>query len=110
MSAVAQDITLEQGATFRVRVAINDQTGASVDVSLYTAAFTVHVSGQGVSLTEVDGITMGNGIIDVVVADNITDTMKAGLGSWDLFITDPLGATTKLYYGNVTVLPRVRVS
>lgn len=61
------------------------------------------------SLTGGAGITLGGaaGTIAVTWTDEITDTLAAGEGEWELVVISGAGARYRLLYGPLKVLPKV---
>lgn len=114
MTATLYDITIEQGATFRLSLAWKDSTGVPVNLTGYSARMQVRRShGDGVAQLDLStgngSITLGGagGTIEVVASASATDAMTARSGVYDLELESAAGVVTRLMEGKVTVMPSV---
>jgi len=115
MTAGSHDITIEQGATFRLSLIWKDSAGALVDLTGYTARMQVrrrHSSEDppALSLTSAAGdIVLGGtaGTIVVTAAATVTDDIDFKAGVYDLELEDSTGFVTRLVEGSVTITPEV---
>lgn len=114
MTAAQNDITIEQGATFRMSLIWKDSVGVPVNLTGYTARMQVRrsYSDSVVQLnltTENGSITLGGsaGTIEVVGAATATDDTAGGKGVYDLELMSSSGVVTRLVEGKVTIKPEV---
>ena len=114
MTAGKYDIVIEQGADFSYNVTWNDQTGAPVNLTGYSAAMMVRNSYNDaspiLSLTSAGGqITLGGaaGTIAISASNTLTAALPASNGFYDLELTSAGGTITRLMQGKVTITPQV---
>lgn len=115
MTAGQHDITIEQGATFRLSLVWRDSAGALIDVTGYTARMQVrrrHTTEDppALSLTSAAGdIVLGGaaGTIVITAAATVTDDIDFKTGVYDLEMEDVDGFVTRLIEGSVTITPEV---
>lgn len=114
MTAGRYDITIEQGATFRLNLVWKDSNGVAVNLTGYTARMQVRRAyGDTVAqldlTTENGTITLGGaaGTIEVVVPATQTDDLVASKGVYDLELSSGSGEVTRLIEGKVTIKPEV---
>lgn len=114
MTAETHNITIEQGATFRLSLIWNDAAGDPINLTGYTARMQVrrkHSSADPalLSFTTEDGsITLGGsaGTVTVVGLATLTDDLTIKSGVYDLELVN--GAeVTRLIEGAVTITPEV---
>lgn len=114
MAAATHNITIEQGATFRLDLLWKDSTGAPVNLSGYSARMQVRQkitdTAKLLDLSTGNGaITLGGaaGTISVVAAATATDDITAKQGVYDLELESGSGVVTRLVQGCVTISPEV---
>lgn len=114
MTAGLYNITIEQGATFRLSLVWKDGAGSPVNLTGYTARMQVRRSYPDTSTqlnltTENGGITLGGaaGTIEVVGDATKTDDIAAAKGVYDLELVSASGVVTRLVEGKVTIKPEV---
>lgn len=116
MAAATKNITIEQGATFRLPLVYqtkDDQGNVTpVDVTTYTARMQIRQSVASdtalLSLETGSGITMGaNGAIDIEATPAQTAALNIRSGVYDLELQAGDGRVTRLLQGKVTVSPEV---
>jgi hypothetical protein len=112
--AAVYDITIEQGATFRLSLVWKDSSNVPVNLTGYTARMQVRRSYtdtviQLAMTTESGSITLGGsaGTINVVSAATATKDIAARAGVYDLELMSSNGVVTRLVEGKVTVKPEV---
>lgn len=110
MSAGKFDLPIEQGATLRHTFQLNDQNGALVDLTGYTAQMQIRQTVQSqvpltTLTTENGGIVMGgaNGQIELIISATQTSKLLTQYAVYDLKIIAPNGDVTRLLEGMVTV-------
>lgn len=120
MSAGRYDITLEQGATFDLPLHYRDPTGASIDLSGYSAKMQVREASHTEVLVEFNSSLTSNGFIFLsgpsedredgangnvriyMTAVN-TAAIAAFRGRYDLELSDGAGYTIRLLEGQFEV-------
>lgn len=114
MSAVQQDITIEQGATFQLELIWKNPDTTPINLTGYTARMQVrkkHADTVKVlDLTTQNGkiiITPLLGKINVTVPATETDDITIKTGVYDLELESSTGIVTRLIEGGVTVSPEV---
>lgn len=114
MAAAVYDITIEQGATYRLDIVWKDNAGAPINLTGYTARMQVRekVSSETALLdltSQNGGIVLGGatGAIAIVAAATMTDDITAKRGVYDLELVAPGGVVTRLIGGAVTISPEV---
>ena len=112
--AAVYDITIEQGATFRLSLIWKDSSNVPVNLTGYTARMQVRRSYtdtviQLAMTTEGGSITLGGaaGTINVVSAATATEDIATRAGVYDLELMSSNGVVTRLVEGKVTVKPEV---
>ena len=112
--AAVYDITIEQGATFRLSLIWKDSSNVPVNLTGYTARMQVRRSYtdtviQLAMTTEGGSITLGGaaGTINVVSAATATEDIAARAGVYDLELMSSDGVVTRLVEGKVTIKPEV---
>ena len=110
------DLTIEQGATFKLTLIWKGEDKQPLDLTGYTAALQVREaytsSERLISLTTAPngGITLtpDQGRIDVVIESAVTANLPAPKnGVYDLELTSPSGEITRLLEGKVRITPEV---
>lgn len=106
MAAGQHDILIEPGANFQLSLVYKDSAGALVNLTGYTARMQVRPTKDSdtvlMSATTANGtITMGGTAGTITVDVPAADTLGVeGLkGVYDLLITSPAGAVTRLLQG-----------
>lgn len=115
MPAGQHDITIEQGATFKLDVTWKTGSpAAAVNLTGYTARMQVRRSHKAESAlltftTENGAITLGGaaGTIAVRGLATLTDDVPAKPCVYDLELVSGAGEVTRLLEGSVTVTPEV---
>jgi hypothetical protein len=114
MVAGAYDITIEQGATFRLSLVWEDNLGVPIDLTGYTARMQLrqrHSSDTAaLTLTSTAGdIVLGGalGTIVVTAAATVTDDIPFRAGVYDLEVVSGSGFVTRLIEGAATITPEV---
>jgi hypothetical protein len=94
------NITVPRGATWRGRITVTDtETGQLVDLPGlgYTGSFVVS------GVTELDLVpALSAGAVDLVLTDEQTGAMLAGVGFWSASVTSSAGEVVRLFRGTVT--------
>lgn len=114
MAAAEYDITIEQGATFKLNLLWEDPAGDPIDVTGYTARMQVREKYTStttlLSLTSAAGdIVLGDtaGTIDITASAVATAAIDEKRGVYDLELVSPGGEVTRLIRGCVTITPEV---
>lgn len=114
MTAGVYDITIEQGATFRLNLEWVDSNSDPVDLTGYTARMQVrrrYASTEAALnlTTENGGIVLGGaaGTILIEAAAGATDDIDFKIGVYDLELEAADGFVTRLLQGAVTISPEV---
>ena len=114
MTAATHDITIEQGATFRLNLEWKDSNNVAVDLTAYSARMQVRASYSDpqvqLNLTTQNGaIVLGGslGTINVTAAATLTDDIAIRAGVYDLELEAADGTVTRLVQGKVTIKPEV---
>lgn len=114
MLAGKYDITIEQGATFRLIFVYTDDDGVPFDLTGYTARMQGRTSFDDAStvfsLSSADGdisIDPMAGEITITMPAADTAAMPRNAGVWDLELVTAGGDVVRLVQGNFTVSPEV---
>jgi hypothetical protein len=114
MTAATHDITIEQGATFRLNLVWRDSNNVPVDLGGYTARMQVRASFSDTVIqlnltTENGAIVLGGalGTIAVTAAATVTDDITIRAGVYDLELQASDGTVTRLVQGKVKISPEV---
>jgi hypothetical protein len=114
MTAATYDITIEQGATFRLNLVWRDADNNPVDLTGYVARMQVRASYSDsavqLNLTTQNGaIVLGGalGTIAVTGAATVTDDIPIRAGVYDLELEAADGTVTRLVQGKVRISPEV---
>lgn len=114
MSAVQQNITIEQGATFQLELIWKNPDTTPINLTGYTARMQVRKkhtdSTKILDLTTQNGmivITPLQGKINVAVPAADTEDITIKSGVYDLELESATGVVTRLIEGCVTVTPEV---
>lgn len=114
MAAGVYDITVEQGATFRLSLTWKDSTGAVVNLTGYTARMQIRETYESeetiASFTSAGGsIVLGGALGTVVVTASATDTAKIQMtpAVYDLEVEASNGVVTRLLQGKANITREV---
>lgn len=114
MTAATHDITIEQGATFRLNLLWKDSTNAPINLTGYTARMQVRRKYNDPTAllnftTENGAIVLGGsaGTIQVTGLATLTDDLPAKPAVYDLELVSAGGVVTRLVQGSVTITPEV---
>lgn len=114
MSAVQQNITIEQGATFQLELIWKNPDTTPINLTGYTARMQVRKkhtdSTKILDLTTQNGkivLTPLQGKINVTVPAADTEDITIKSGVYDLELESSTGIVTRLIEGCVTVTPEV---
>lgn len=111
MPAVRYDLSIEQGATFRVVFEWRDSTNALIDTSGYTPHLQARTKPGGDLLLDLDtgnGLTLDGGVLSVRIGADVTATLTRG-GVYDLELhglADPTDVV-RLAWGSVKLSKQV---
>ena len=97
--------TIEQGADWSRTVAWKNPDGTAIDLSGWTAACQIR-DGQTLLATVTTAITGTAGTVSLSLPAAQTAALPAVTAKYDLFLTAPGGAVTRLLAGTVSILPR----
>ncbi len=110
------NITIEQGATWRLEVGWEDESGEPIDLSGWTARMQVredHASDATlVSLSSEHGeglvVDGPSGVVAIEISASATASLPAPLeGCYDLEVEGPGGEVERLLHGCVDIEPEV---
>jgi hypothetical protein len=108
------NMTIDQGATFELRVTWKDPDGVPINLSGYTARMQIRDTYSSatplVSITSGSGITLGGtaGTVDLLIPAETTSALNAPLsGVYDLEIVNGGTVVTRLIQGTVTITAEV---
>lgn len=115
MSAGRYDITADQYATFSLPLTWQDASGATINLTGYTALMQVRDSTGAliIELSTTDGrIVVGAAAPNIVLgiaAPDVEALPAQGAAAWsyDLLLTSPGGVVTRLLAGSFAVAPGV---
>lgn len=96
------NINVEQGASFFLRVTVEDQTGAPLDMTNYTLKGQMrkhHEAADYVNMT----LTKGTGTIDITFTATQTAALVPGYYVYDINMKDLSDNVTRLFDGMVYV-------
>lgn len=108
MAAVAYDLTIEQGATFALVVAVLNEDGTVKPLTGYNAAMQIRADPASVPLVTYAlnsqlfiNALAGKVMVEVLAEETATYGWTRGL--YDLEITSPAGVVSRLAQGRVRV-------
>ena len=114
MTAGRHDITIEQGATFRLSLVWRDPDDLPINLTGFTARMQVRAKHSSpdpalLSLVSPTEITLGGVAGTIVVLATATQTAALTIksGVYDLELVNAGGEVTRLVEGAVTVTPEV---
>jgi len=99
------DIEIVTHASFVLEITWNDENGAPIDLTGYTARMQARDDEDAdtpwFDVDESDYIALGGtaGTISVVIPKSITEDITSEEGVWDLMLTSPAGVTTRVLHG-----------
>ena len=101
------------GATLSLSFTCKDENGAAVNLTGYTARAEVrpNISSSTITLNLAPTIpTPANGIISVIIADEVTASIEPGAYVWGLVLVTPAGGVIPIESGPIAfrqIVPRV---
>lgn len=104
------ELSIDQGTTFETSIDLTNDDGSSINVVNYTFSSQIRKSYYSANATAnlvvtiVDG---ANGNVKMSMTAANTANVKAGRYLYDLKMTTPVGVTTRVIEGIVTVTPQV---
>lgn len=107
------NLTLSQGATWKLNLVYNNGSGNPIDLTGYTARMQARTSydssSTALSLTTGTGITLGGtaGTIDILVGATTTASIGAAQYVYDMELVSNSGEVTRLIEGTLVVTPEV---
>jgi hypothetical protein len=114
MTAATHNITIEQGATFRLSLIWKDSNNTPINLTGYTARMQVRRKySEPTTLlnftTENGAIVLGGsaGTIEVTGLATLTDDLPIKPAVYDLELVSGSGFVTRLIEGSVTITPEV---
>lgn len=106
MSALIQNLLIEQGANFAMTVSLTDDSGDPLDVTGYSACSQVRVSYDSANAVGFQ-TEMSNGQLLLLMDANTTGGMSYGRYVWDAKLDDGMGTVVRIAQGMVTVAAAV---
>lgn len=110
--AVYEELTIDQGATFRYQVELKDTTDESeFALTGYTATAHMKRSHRAASITATFTTAVDNsgGVITISLTDEQTAAIKAGRYVFDIVINSPSGEVSRVTEGIIDVTPSVTI-
>lgn len=123
MADNSYSIKMYQGTTFELSLAVKDSNGLSKNLSNYSSKMQIRTSYANTTATETLSSNTGeividssNGVVSLILSAARTAAIPVDLTNglppksnyvYDLQLTDGLGKTSRLLYGNVTVFAEV---
>lgn len=108
------DITIEQGATWTLNLTYKDENQDRVNLTGYAAALQIRQFAKSADIllsrsTVAGNIVLGGATGTITVTATATETaaLNAGVAVYDLELLSPLGITTRLIQGSVTISAEV---
>lgn len=107
--AAFSELVIEQGATFRTTLNVEDTAGTSINLYAYTAESQMRKSYYSSSATSITATVTGtaNGEITLFMSAANTANVTSGRYVYDVKVTSPANIVTRVVEGIVTVLPSV---
>lgn len=106
--SIKANLLMDQGASYRASINIEDENGVVVPLTGYTAIAQIRkyfTSSIAYSFTvEID---QPNGIITLIMTKAQTSLIKAGRYVFDCLVTDPSNFSTRLIEGIIDIRPGV---
>lgn len=114
-TAGTYDLTIQQGATFELRFAIQDDSDDPIDLSGFSARMQIRVAhGAEEALVALDTQSLGGiaittelGEIVVSIHANETAQLPAVVGRYDFKLIEPGGTVVRLIEGIATITPKI---
>lgn len=107
--AAYSELFVEQYADFSTTVNVEDSNGDAINLSGYSAASQIRKSYYSSTADNFTATVTGtaNGEVTISMTSANTANMSPGRYLYDLVITSPAGAKTRVVEGIVTILPGV---
>lgn len=107
--AAFSELVIEQGATFRTTLNVEDTAGTAINLYAYTAESQMRKSYYSSSATSITATVTGtaNGEITLFMSAANTANVTSGRYVYDVKVTSPANIVTRVVEGIVTVLPSV---
>lgn len=107
--AAFSEIVIEQGATFRTTLNVEDTAGTAINLYAYTAESQMRKSYYSTSATIITATVTGtaNGEITLSMTAANTANVTPGRYVYDVKVTSASNIVTRVVEGIVTVLPSV---
>lgn len=106
--ATRVNIIIDQGTDFSTAINMTDSTGASLNLTGYSAASQIrktHSSSNATAFTAT--ITTANSTLTLAMNNSVTAALAAGRYVYDAELTDGSGTVSRVLEGMVTVTPEV---
>jgi hypothetical protein len=106
--ATKANIIIDQGSTFSTTIFITDDAGLAIDLTGYTGASKIkkhYTSSNSHSFTV--SVTGNVGVISLSMTSNQTSNIVPGRYVYDIELTSPASAVSRVVEGIVTVTPQV---
>lgn len=107
--AIKANITIDQGTDFEAVIDVSDVNGQPYNLTGYVAASQMRKNYATSSAAATFSATHNGvvGQITLTLAKSITTDLEPGRYMYDVEITSPGGATTRVVEGTVTVTPGI---
>ena len=107
--AAFSELVIEQGSTFSSLLNVEDSNGDAINLYAYSANSQMRKSYYSSSYTVITSTVTGtsNGEITLSMTAANTSSLTPGRYVYDVIITSPTNAVTRVVEGIVTVLPSV---
>lgn len=108
---VSQNLSILEGATYRITLAYNDAAGDPVDISTgFTAELKARVNLSDVTpvidLSNGSGLTLGNGTIAVEMTAAETTALDFDKATWNLEITETASSDVNRSHQGIVTLSK----
>jgi hypothetical protein len=106
--AIKANLVVDQGTTFTATIDLTDPSGVVFNLTNYTVAAQMRKNyTSSTATTFVANHTGAGGEINLLLSANTTSVLAPGRYLYDVEITSPGGAVTRVVEGIVTVTPGI---
>lgn len=110
------DLTIEQGSTFSIDIAVINSSGSAIDLAGYTARMSIKRSAAEsaalIELTTENGnimIDSAAGLVHLYLSNTVTAALNFTWGVYDLELISAGAVVTRLCEGSISVSKNVTV-
>jgi hypothetical protein len=88
MKSGIYDITIENGSTYQVNIAINENDGTAYDLTTYTPTMQIRTRSDALILDCSSYLSISNGNeINLNIPSSVTKDLKYALGEYQILVT-----------------------